>query len=460
MEPGAPAEVSREKRPGLRRWHRAALAVLAVLVVGATAVVIWNFYLRPAPPVEVASVERMAFPLPDEPSIAVLPFDNMTGDPEQDYFCDGLTEEIISGLSKVPSLFVIARNSSFIYKGKPVKVQQVSEELGVRYVLEGSVRKVGNRVRITAQLIDAISGRHIWSDRYDREMEDIFDLQEEIMRDILVEMRVQLTEGVQARVWGKKFQEREWDLEAYEKVLQSRWHFIRLNPEGFAMARQLAEEAIEIDPDIPGAYILLAFIHLIDIETGESPRESMALAEEFAQKALQLDDSYPMTRITLGLIHLYKRQYEEAIAEGEKALALDPNGAEVHNHLGWFLHMAGRYEEAIPLYERAIRLNPYPPSFYYHRLGYAYSAMGRYDEAVDLCKKALERLPGDVGARFALAAVHIWQGREEEARAEAAVILRTIPQLSLRLLEAMSLDKDKDEVKRWIEAWRKAGLPD
>jgi adenylate cyclase len=235
-----------------------------------------------------------------------------------------------------------------------------------------------------------------------------------------------------------------------------------MNPEGFSMARGLAEEAIEIDPNIPGAHILLAFIHLADMERGaaKSPEESMALAEEFAQKALQLDDSYPMTRITLGQIHLYKRRYEEAIAEGEKALTLDPNGAEVHNHLGFFLYNAGRYEEAIPLLERAIRLNPYPPSFYYQRLGSAYAVVGRHGEAVDACKKALRRLPGDVGARFILAAVYIWQGREEEARAEAAEILRTIPQLSLRLLEAMSLDKDKDEVKRWIEAWRKAGLPD
>jgi adenylate cyclase len=406
--------------------------------------------------------ETSPLPLPDKPSIAVLPFVNMSGDPEQEYFSDGLTEEIISGLARVPFLFVIARNSSFTYKGNPVKVQKISKELGVRYVLEGSVRKEGNRVRITAQLIDAISGHHIWSERYDRELKNIFELQDEIMRNILAEMQVQLTAGVQAQLYTKKFQEKKIGFEVFEKHMQSLWHFYRMNPEGFSMARQLAEEAIEIDPNYAPPYTVLAFIHLADIRGGrsKSPRKSMAFAEKFAQKALQLDDSHPMTHITLGQIHLYKRQHEEAIAEGKKALTLSPNGADVHSHLGYFLYYAGRYEEAIPFYEKAIRLNPYPPIFYYQRLASAYASRGRYDEAIDLCKKTLKRRPNYTTAHIVLAMVYIWQDREEEAHAEVAEVLRINPSFTLRRLKAVSLHKNKEDLKRRIEALRKAGLPE
>ena len=275
-------------------------------------------------------------------------------------------------------------------------------------------------------------------------------------------MRVQLTDGVQARLYMKKFQEKKIGFEVFEKNMQSLWHFYRMNPEGFSMARQLAEEAIEIDPNYAPPYTVLAFTHLIDIRGGrsKSPRKSMALAEKFAQKALQLDDSHPMTLITLGQIHLYKRQHEKAIAEGKKALALCPNNADVHNHLGYFLYYAGRYEEAIPLYERAIRLNPYPPIFYYHRLASAYANVGRYDEAIDLCKKTLKRAPNYTMARLVLAMVYIWQGLEEEARAEAAEFLRIKPSFTLKRMKAISLHKNKEDLKRRIEALRKAGLPE
>lgn len=392
----------------------------------------------------------MAYSLPDKPSIAVLPFDNLSRDPDQEYFSDGLTEEIITGLSKVPSLFVIARNSSFIYKGKPVKVQQVSEELGVRYVLEGSVRKEGNRVRISAQLIDAISGHHMWSKRYDRKLEDIFNLQDEIMRDILIEIRVQLTEGVQIRLWHKEYLDKKINIEAYEKQMQSRWHFFRMDPEGFAMSKQLSEEAIKIDPNYHAPYVMLAFIN----------RRNLPLAEKYAQKALQLNDSSPMAHITIGQIYLRKRQWEKAIAKGERALALDPNGAEIHNHLGYFLNMGGRFEEAIPLFEKALRLNPYPPSFYYHRLGQAYFNVGRYDEAIEVCRKGLQRNPRDVIARLVLAGVYIRQGREEEAHAEAKKILKVYPKYSISERKAMLPLKNKFVLNNFFEALRKAGLPD
>ena len=393
----------------------------------------------------------MAYPLPDKPSIAVLPFDNLSGDPNQEYFSDGLTEEIIAGLSKVPDLFVIARNSSFIYKGKPVKVQQVSEELGVRYVLEGSVRKEGDRVRITAQLIDAVSGHHMWSKRYDRKLDKIFDLQDEIMRDILVEMQVQLTEGVQIRVWHQSWvDKKKVNLDAYWKTLQARWHFFRMDPAGFAMAKQLCEEAIEIDPNWYAPYAYLAFIN----------QRNLPLGEKYARKTLQLNDSAPISYITMGQIYLMKRQWDKAIAMGERALELDPNGAEVHSHFAYFLHQAGRFQEAIPLHEKAFRLDPYPPSFYYYRLGIAYFDVGRYDDAVDVCKKGLKRNPRDVYARIILIAGLIGQGHEDEARAEAQKVLKILPKYSIKQAKARSTQKNKQALNKFYEAMANAGFPE
>jgi adenylate cyclase len=450
MEPEAIGKVIGEKRFLGRISRRVAISTIIVLVLVAVGLISYNIYLHQSKKVEPASLDKMAFPLPDKPSIAVLPFDNLSNDPDQEYFSDGLTEDIITGLSTVPSLFVIARNSSFIYKGKPVKVQQVSEELGVRYVLEGSVRKEGDRVRITAQLIDAISGYHKWSKRYDRKMYDIFDLQDEIMRDLLNEMRVQLIEGERARLWHQEFRDKKLKFEAYEKQMKSRWHFFQMNPEGFAMSKKLAEEAIEIEPNYYAPYVMLAFLS----------RRNPPLAYKYAQKALELNDSAPMALITMGQMYLDRRQWDKAIAMGERALALDPNGAEVKNHLGNFLSLSSRYEEAIVLLEEAIRLNPYPPSFFYVRLAGAYQNVGRYDEAVEMCKKGLKRNPRDLYARIILTGVYMLQGREEEAQDEAKIILKSNPKFSLRPIIELTPKKDKLALNTFVEALRKAGLPD
>ncbi len=232
----------------------------------------------------------MAFPLPDKPSIAVLPLSNMSEDPKQEFFSDGLTEEIITALGKVPKLFVIARNSTFTYKGKPVKVQQVSEELGVRYVLEGSVRKDGDNIRITAQLIDALTGNHLWAERYDRNLNDIFAVQDEITKKIITAMQVKLTEGEQAQAAARGTN----NLEAYLKYLQARELYDRHNPESTALAKQLAEEAIALDPMYAGAYSVLAVSHLNDywLGTSKSPKDSLEKSIELLQKAITLDDTY------------------------------------------------------------------------------------------------------------------------------------------------------------------------
>ena len=290
MEPEAAGKVIGEKRPGLGRGQRVALGFVAALVVVGAAVAVWHFYFR-FPPIEAASVGKMAYPLPDKPSIAVLPFVNMSEDPKQEFFSDGMTEEIITSLSKVPYLFVIALNSTFSYKGKPVKIRQVAEELGVRYMLEGSVRRADSRLRINAQLIDATTGGHLWAERYERELKDIFALQDEITRKILVALEVRLTSGEQATIRGKGTD----NLEAYLKVLQAIEHLRRTSKEGVSLARQLAEEAIALDPEYARPYRIVATCHITDIFWGlsKSRKKSMEQAVEMAQKAISLDESDP-----------------------------------------------------------------------------------------------------------------------------------------------------------------------
>ena len=254
----------------------------------------------------------MAFPLPDRPSIAVLPFDNLSQDPEQEYFSDGLTEEIIAALSSVPKLFVIARNSTYTYKGKPVKVQQVSEELGVQYVLEGSVRKGGDKIRITAQLIDAITGKHLWAKRYDRNLDDIFAVQDEITKNIITAMQVKLTEDE----WVKAASKGTNNLEAYLKYLQANELINKINRESNALAKQLAEEAVALDPKYAPAYRALSAAHQMDVwlGTSKSPKQSLAKAIELEQKAIALDNTYAEGYSSLGFLYSMTRQHDKAVA--------------------------------------------------------------------------------------------------------------------------------------------------
>jgi len=291
-----------------RKWLKGAIAATTILALGVVIAAIWNFYFRP-PPMEVASVDKMAFPLPDKPSIAVLPFTNISGDPKEDYFSDGITEEIITGLSKVPRLFVIARNSTFTYKGKPVKVQQVAEDLGVKYVLEGSVRKAKERVRITAQLIDATTGKHLWAEKYDRALKDIFALQDEIMMKVIAALQVKLTEGEQALIVAGGTN----NFEAYTKFLQGLEYFKRLNKEGNLLARRMAEEAIALDPNYPRGYRLLGSTHWMDVNLGttKSPRESLAKAAQLYQKVITMDPSEATAHAFLGYVYTYMRQHEK-----------------------------------------------------------------------------------------------------------------------------------------------------
>jgi TolB-like protein/class 3 adenylate cyclase len=441
-----------EKPAALRRMP-ILVGVVAVLVL-AVGVGIWQFYMR-RPSIEPASENKMAFPLPDKPSIAVLPFTNMSGDPEQDYFSDGLTEEIITALSKVPKLFVIARNSVFTYKGKPVKVKQVAEELGVKYVLEGSIRKAGDKIRITAQLIDSLSGHHLWAERYDRNLKEIFAVQDELTKNIITAMQVKLTEGEQVRAAAKGTN----NLEAYLKYLQAMVIMRQFNIESNALARQLAQEAIAIDPEYAMAYRALSATYQMDVwlGTSKSPKQSIAKAMELLQKAIELDATYAEAHGHLGFTFSMIGKHDKAVAKAEQAVALNPNSAYVHMVMGHTLRFAGRNEEAIPEYKKAIRLNPIPPTNYLFGLGLAYCWTGQYEEAIKWCEKAVHKDPDSFLTRLMMTVVYSRSGREKDARTEAAEVLRINPKFSVEKFGRAATGSNAEE---FIAALHKAGLPE
>jgi adenylate cyclase len=400
--------------------------------------------------------EHPPLPLPDKPSIAVLPFVNMSGDPEQEYFSDGISEEIITALSKTPKLFVIARTSSFKYKGKKVDVRTVGRELGVRYVLEGSFRKADDKVRITAQLVDAKTGNHIWAQRYDRDLKDIFPLQDEITMKIIKALRVKLTEGEQARLFGKGTN----NLEAYLKHTQAREYLRRGSIDDNVMARQLAQETIALDPDYPSGYRILAMTHVQDIFYGatKSPGKSIEKASELVEKALALDDSNFYSYNILARIYLVKRQHEKAIAQYERALELNPNMADAYALFGMVLNYVSRPEEAIAMFKKAIRLNPMPPFFYLVHLARSYRMVGRYEDSIATYKKVLDRTPNHLITLADLTATYSVAGRLDEARAQAAEVRRVQPTFSAERYAKGWPYKDKAETERLIDALLKAGL--
>ncbi len=454
MEPEAVGKVIGEKKTKPRQWQRPTLYLVIALIVLVAAVAIWKLYIHPTPPVEVASKEKMVFQLPDKPSVAVLPFTNMSGDPKEDYFGDGIAEEIIAALSKTPKLFVIARNSSFVYKGKAVNVQQVSRELGVKYVLEGSVRRSGNQLRITAQLIDATTGNHLWAERYDRELKDIFATQDEITMKILTSLRVSLTEGEMARMQAKGTN----NLDAYLLFLQGWGEFGRVNKDGILRGRQIAEKAIALDPKYALAYHLLAATYADEVPAGlsENPRLSLKKAMELEQKAIALDNSLALPHALLGWIYTLMLQHDKGIAECEQAVNLEPNSAIAHFYLSMALRYAGRPKEAITVAKEAIRLDPIPVSYYYQSLTNSYCLMGQYEEAIAAGKKATSLEPNNLVAHAFLAAAYALHGREEEARVEAAEVLRINPKFTVDYWAKTIPYKNEADRELIIGALRKA----
>jgi adenylate cyclase len=429
---------AKAKERSLRKRWRGGVFSLAGLTLIAAVVVFVQHLFSLRPPTTTASIPpAQGLTLPDKPSIAVLPFTNMSGDSEQEYFSDGMTEDLITALSRLPDLFVIARTSTFTYKGKAAKVQDISRELGVAYVLEGSVRKADNQVRITAQLVDATTGDHLWAEHYDRPLKDIFLLQDEIVRRIATTLNLQL--NLREEHWFSVTKGTE-NLEAYDDFLRALEYLLRYTKDGDEKARQMLQKAITLDPKYADAYAWLSTDYLADLvlQWSRDPRLP-ELIRQAAEQAIALDDSNAEAYAMLSVAYLFpSRDYDKSITTAEHAVAIDPNFAQGYAYLAYALEVSGRPEEALERAEKAIRLDPWNKFFLFYK-ALAYHIMGRYGEAVPVYKEFLSYYPNFVAARHPLAACYVELGRMDEARAEAAEVVRINPAFSLEKQKQLSV---------------------
>ncbi|MFQ5984806.1 MAG: BTAD domain-containing putative transcriptional regulator [Alphaproteobacteria bacterium] len=416
--------------------------------------------------------EPRAPPLPAKPSIAILPFENLSGDPERQYFSDGITEDIITELSRFRDLFVIARKSSFAYRDKAVTLEQVGRELGVQYVLEGSVRKAGNTIRVTAQLVDAATANHVWAERYDRELEDVFAVQDEITQTIVSTLAGRVEDATRERAKRKSTD----SLAAYDYVLRGDEDVQLYTKEKTARSRQMYLKAIELDPQYARAYAGAALSYLSDwgFAWGESPDDDLDRAFQYAQQAVALDDSENRSHCVLAYAHMFRQEYARAKVHQEKAVALNPNDADVLMQLAFLLPLLGKHEEGIEMGEKAIRLNPYHPPWYLDFLGSAYYAARRYQEAITALEGARDALPDTAPW---LAASYGQSGRLDDARAlmtdylgsagaepwwlnvpESTAEVEGDPTGLLRYMVYMYPFKNPGDLDHLLDGLRKAGL--
>ena len=391
-------------------------------------------------------------PRTDQPSIAVLPFDNMSGDQEQEYFADGITEDIITEISKIHGLLVISRNSTFTYKRKAVKAQDVCRDLGVRYMLEGSVRKAGTRVRITAQLIDGRSGAHLWAERYDRGLEDIFAVQDEVTERIVRTLEVKLIPGDDARPPRIETESPE----AYDCLLRGREQYRLFSREGNAAARQLYERAIALDPNYAAPYAALAETYLHDWFAGDP--KALDRASELAEIAKRLDPSLPLVYEALGSVHLFKRQHEEALAAARRWVEVEPGNAEAYANLAGTLHFAGEPERVAGLVEKAKRLNPFYPFYYTLYVGQACFTQHRFKEAAAIIARSIAHNPKSLPSHFYLAATYGQLGEEALARDALAEISRISPNFSIAQARAVAAYRREEDLNLLLDGLRMAGL--
>ena len=401
------------RRSGPIRRLPALAAVAAVLIILAGGLA----WLKPwVPDIELASIEAMAFPLPDRPSIAVLPFTNMSDDPAQDYFADGMTDDLITDLSKISGLFVVARNSVFTYKGTAVKVRQVAEELGVRYVLEGSVRRAGDQVRINAQLIDATTGGHLWAERYDGSLADIFAVQDKFVRRIVTALALNLSPVEQEEIDRGQTS----NIEAREAFQRGWEHYLQFSPEQNASAATEFETAIELDPDYGRAYAALGLVYLRGCAWRWSEPLNMSRGAAFSTAARYLDEAknHPssLANVAASQIYLYDKRHDEALIEAARAIALDPNDPEAHIGMAWTMITTGKPQPGLEFVDTAMRLNPSYPNHYVLARGMALFAMDELESAAAVFEKALERDPGASELAPPLAATYARLGRREDAR--------------------------------------------
>jgi adenylate cyclase len=462
LEPRVTVAREPEEKKSAQVWRIPIFVGAAVVLVLVFAVGVWQFYVR-RPSVEPASVVKMAYPLPDKPSIAVLSFDNLSGDPNQDYISDGITANIISALSKIGELFVIARNSTFVYKGEAVKIRQIAEELGVRYVLEGSVQRSMDKIRVTAQLIDATTGYHVWSEKYDREIKDFFQILDEITQKIAISLQAKLTHGEQVLRWYGTT-----NFEAWSYTVNGWSIFETYTKSNNQKARELFEEALKIDPDYAFARVALAWTYTIDARYGFTKNHSEYLdrALQIAQKAKASDNTLPEVYACLNLIYLFQRKYEKAITEAQKSIEFGPNSALSYVLYAMTMYYVGNFDDAIVLTEQALRLSPYGPVWYLAWLGQCLRAAGRHQEALEVWKRCLDRAqrgewPRVWAPHCQLAITYVMMGQYDKGRSHMAEALKLNPKISSGYFRAFyAYFKDPVYLEDILKALYAAGLPE
>ena len=396
--------------------------------------------------------------LPEKPSIAVLPFENMSADPEQEFFADGIAEDLLTKLTNILGLFVIARNSSFRYKGKAVDVRQVAEELGVRYVLEGSVRKAGNRVRVTAQLIEAATGSHLWAEAYDRDLTDIFAVQDEITVNVVKALQVTLLEGEQARIWHRSTD----NLEAWSCLTRATACYSDFAMEENRAGIELLERAVELDPDYASAWARLGWLlgHKVRFLWTDEPTGVMARVAECAHKALALDENLAEAHIPLGFYHLLNGDFDQAVAAVERGVALGPNNAHVVAFLAFNLNWVGRPEEALAWIEKAMRFSPFYPAWFVNVKAHALRLLGRSDEAAEAYRAIISKTPAYLPSRIGLTVCYAEMGCKADAQESARKLLELVPKFSIERYIHTPGYKDRALTEHTAQALREAGLPE
>jgi adenylate cyclase len=451
--PEAEGRVIGEKEEKPKRWIWGAVA--AVILIVAASVSILNIYLKPGlNSQKKSSVEKTAISEAEKPSIAVLPFTNLSGNIEQDYFSDGITNDIITDLSKFSQLSIIASNTVFAYKGVSVNIKDISRDLGVRYVLEGSVQKIGDKVRINAQLIDAATDRHLWAERYDKDLKDLFKLQNELVQTIVSKMAIRIDETERIRAIQKDTD----SLQAYDYLLRGREYFYQYTREDNKRARLMFEKAIEIDSRYASAYAALAWSHLYDFYFGWSmfPNKSLERAYDLAKQALSFEETNARAHSALGSIYLRRTQYDLAIIELQRALELNPNDTLSQNQLGSVMLYSGQKNEAVHWLESALNLNPHLSLGGYMMLGQAYYLTGRYEDAITALKKGMAKNPEYVGHHIMLAAANAQAGHAKEAKHWAAEVFKLDPFFDIDSYGSVFRNpKDREQI---INGLRKAGL--
>ena len=453
--PGAAAHRVIETKTNLRKkwvWVTASTIVILLTIFFG---LFWKYYYLPAP-AKIDPEDKMTFDLPKGPSIAVLPFANMSKEPDQKYLCDGITENIISALSHFPQLLVIARNSTFFYKDKSVKVQQIGYELGAQYVIEGSIQKSDEQIRITVQLIDTKTGHHVWSEQYDRDLKDFFKLQDQITLEIAKAIGIRLIDGEQI----KTRYEGITDLHTFIKAIKAVEYFRQHTKESNNLAQKSIEGLLELLPEHAGVYTLLGTNLLLGIQIGtcESDLICFGRATEAARKALSLDENYSDAHVLSGYLFAMRKEHEKAISAVKRAITLNPNNSDAYDVLGWILIISDQPIKAIEFSKKAILLNPIPPAVYYFHLAWAYLDSEQYEKAIETYKKCLEYQPDFIVAYRGLAATYSILGYEKEAKSAALEVLNLDPNFSLEKLEPLLLYKNQATEERYVDALRKAGL--